>query len=95
MKIIKLKQGENFDRKKKRSRNLKKNKGSYRKLREFMVPNHIDLSTFRKFYHPVLTVEEKEVLLKLGMDPWSIDGLKYVGDCKRLKIELGDKIDKQ
>ena len=31
----------------------------------------------------------------MGMDPWSIEGLKYAGDCRRYKIKLGNKIEKE
>ena len=50
------------------------------------------LAQFRKYYHSVLSVREKEVLINMGLDPWSIEGLKYVGDCRRFKIKLGDPI---
>lgn len=50
------------------------------------------LSQFRKWYHPTLSTKEKEVLLGFGIDPWSVEGIKYVGDCKRYNLQLGDKI---
>lgn len=50
------------------------------------------LSQFRKWYHPTLSTKEKEVLLGLEIDPWSVEGIKYVGDCKRYNLQLGDKI---
>ena len=50
------------------------------------------LSQFRKWYHPTLSIKEKEVLLGLEIDPWSVEGIKYVGDCKRYNLQLGDKI---
>ena len=43
----------------------------------------------------VLTTEEKKILIDMGMDPWSIEGLKYAGDCRRYKIKLGNKIEKE
>lgn len=50
------------------------------------------LSQFRKWYHPTLSTKEKEVLLGLEIDPWSVEGIKYVGDCKQYNLQLGDKI---
>ena len=42
-----------------------------------MVPSELPLAKFRKYYHSVLTTEEKKILIDMGMDPWSIEGLKY------------------
>ena len=58
---------------------------------EYSVPKKMKLSQFRKWYHPTLSTKEKEVLLGLGIDPWSVEGIKYVGDCKRYNLQLGDK----
>ena len=72
--------------------NLKKNKNAYNRLKAIMVPEKMKLAQFRKYYHSVLSVREKEVLINMGLDPWSVEGLKYVGDCRRFKIKLGDPI---
>ena len=62
-------------------------------LKKMMVPSELPLAKFRKYYHSVLTTEEKKIPIDMGMDPWSIEGLKYAGDCRRYKIKLGNKID--
>ena len=92
MKIIEL-PGEMIKKQKKyRHKNLEKNKHAYAKLREQLVPDKMKLSQFRKWYHPTLSTKEKDILLGLGLDPWSVEGIKYVGDCKRYNLQLGDKI---
>ena len=80
------------ERKHMRSINLKKNKNAYTRLKNMMVPHEMKLPQFRKYYHSVLSVSEKETLINIGIDPWSVEGLKYVGDCKRFKIKLGNPI---
>lgn len=92
MEIIKLPSVIEKDRKRKRSNSLKKNKNAYRRLKEMMVPNELKLWQFRKYYHPVLSIKEKEIILNMGLDPWSTEGLKYVGDCRRFRVNLGDPI---
>ena len=92
MEIIKLPSAIEKERKRIRSRNLKKNKNAYNRLKEIMVPQKMKLAQFRKYYHSVLSVSEKEILLGMELDPWSVEGLKYVGDCRRFKIKLGDPI---
>ena len=92
MEIIKLPSAIEKDRKQKRSNSLKKNNNAYRRLKEMMVPNELKLWQFRKYYHPVLSIKEKEIILNMGLDPWSIEGLKYVGDCRRFRVNLGDPI---
>ena len=92
MEIIKLPSVIEKERKHMRSANLKKNKNAYNKLKGMMVPQELKLSYFRKYYHAVLTRDEKMIIIKMGMDPWSVEGLKYAGDCRRYKIKLGDKI---
>ena len=67
----------------------------YNMLKKMMVPSELPLAKFRKYYHSVLTTEEKKILIDMGMDPWSIEGLKYAGDCRRYKIKLGNKIEKE
>ena len=92
MKIIEL-PGEMIEKRKKyRHKNLEKNKHAYAKLREHLVPDKIKLSQFRKWYHHTRSTKEKDILLGLGLDPWSVEGIKYVGDCKRYNLQLGDKI---
>lgn len=92
MKIIEL-PGETIEKRKKyRHKNLEKNKHAYAKLREQLVPDKMKLNQFRKWYHPTLSTKEKDILLGLGLDPWSVEGIKYVGDCKRYNLQLGDKI---
>ena len=92
MKIIEL-PGEMIEKRKKyRHKNLEKNKHAYAKLREQLVPYKMKSSQFRKWYHPTLSTKEKDILLGLGLDPWSVEGIKYVGDCKRYNLQLGDKI---
>ena len=59
-----------------------------------MVPQELKLSQFRRYYHPVLSMNEKKIIINMGLDPWSVEGLKYVGDCRRYKIKLGDAIGK-
>lgn len=92
MEIIKLPSAIEKERKRIRSGNLKKNKNAYNRLKEIMVPQKMKLAQFRKYYHSVLSVKEKEILISMGLDPWSVKGLKYVGDCRRFKIQLGDPI---
>ena len=92
MEIIKLPSAIEKERKHIRSTNLKKNRNAYNRLKSMMVPNEMKLAQFRKYYHPVLSVSEKEVLINMGIDPWSVEGLKYVGDCRRFKIRLGNPI---
>lgn len=89
MEIIKLPSAIEKEQKQRRSKNLKSNKNAYKQLKEMMVPNELKLWQFRKYYHSVLSTEEKEIVLNMGLDPWSIEGLKYVGDCRRFKISLG------
>ena len=92
MKIIEL-PGETIEKRNKyRYKNLEKNKHAYAKLREQLVPDKMKLSQFRKWYHPTLSTKEKDILLGLGLDPWSVEEIKYVGDCKRYNLQLGDKI---
>lgn len=88
MVLVKLPSVVNKERKQKRTIRLKKNKYAYKKLMEMMVPCIMSLSEFRKYYHPVLTTEEKDILLKKGIDPWSLEGLKFVGDCKRNNVKV-------
>ncbi|MBR4344189.1 MAG: hypothetical protein IKP88_16070 [Lachnospiraceae bacterium] len=85
MEIIKLPSEKTKEIKKLRSKNLKKNKNAYNELKKLLVPKEMKLCEFRKYYHPVLSSKEKEMLIGLGMDPWSKEGLKYIGDCKRSK----------
>ncbi|EJU08395.1 hypothetical protein [Fusobacterium hwasookii] len=92
MEIIKLPSEIKKLRKQRRSKNLKKNKNAYRILKEMIVPNELKLWQFRKYYHPVLSIKEKDIVLNIGLDPWSVEGLKYIGDCKRFKINLGEPI---
>lgn len=92
MKIIELSGALIKNRKKYRHKNLEKNKHAYVELRKQLVPKKMKLSQFRKWYHPTLSTKEKEVLLGLEIDPWSVEGIKYVGDCKRYNLQLGDKI---
>lgn len=92
MEIIKLPSVIKKNQKKKRSENIKKNRNAYKRLKEMMVPNELKLGKFRKYYRPMLSNKEKEILLNMGIDPWSIKGLKYVGDCKRFKYTLGNPI---
>lgn len=92
MDIIKLPSAIEKERKHLRSKNLKKNKNAYNRLKNMMVPHEMKLAQFRKYYHSVLSVSEKEILISMGIDPWSVEGLKYVGDCRRFKIKLGNVI---
>lgn len=92
MEIIKLPSVIEKERKHMRSANLKKNRNAYNKLKAMLVPDEMKLAQFRKYYHSVLTVSEKEVLISMGIDPWSVEGLKYVGDCRRFKVKLGEVI---
>ncbi|MGN9163015.1 hypothetical protein [Clostridium sulfidigenes] len=92
MEIIKLPSVVEKERKHMRSANLKKNKNAYSKLKSMMVPQELKLAQFRKYYHSVLSTAEKEIVIKMGLDPWSVEGIKYVGDCKRYKTKLGDPI---
>lgn len=92
MEIIKLPSAIEKERKHMRLSNLKKNKNAYNRLKMILVPEKMKLAQFRKYYHSVLSVREKEVLINMGLDPWSIEGLKYVGDCRRFNIKLGDLI---
>jgi transposase len=76
-----------------RSQHLKKNKGAYNKLKEEMVTNgDMKLHEFREYYRPVLNTKEKKKLMEMHIDPFSVKGLKYVGDCKRAGKELGEEI---
>ena len=92
MKIIELPGATIKRRKEYRHKNREKNKHAYVELRKQLVPRKLKLSQFRKWYHPTLSTKEKDVLLGLGIDPWSVEGIKYVGDCKRYNLQLGDKI---
>lgn len=92
MEIIKLPSEIRKERKHFRSANRRNNKNAYSRLKNIMVPNEIKLAEFRKYYHPVASTQEKEILLCMGIDPWSIEGIKYLGDCKRYKIKLGNPI---
>lgn len=92
MEIIKLPSAVEKERKHMRSINLKKNKYAYNRLKNRMVPSEMKLAQFRKCSHPVLSSKEKEILINMGIDPWSVEGLKYVGDCRRFKIKLGNPI---
>ena len=92
MEIIKLPSEVKKEQRCIRSSNLKTNKKAYNELKEVMVPLKMKLAQFRKYYHPVLSLKEKEVLIDMGLDPWSVEGLKYVGDCKRFKLKLGEPI---
>ena len=92
MEIIKLPSAIEKERKHLRSKNLKKNKNAYNRLKNMMVPHEMKLAQFIKYYHSVLSVSEKEILISMGIDPWSVEGLKYVGDCRRFKIKLGNVI---
>jgi hypothetical protein len=92
MEIIKLPSAIEKERKHMRSTNIKKNRNAYNRLKAMMVPNEMKLAQFRKYYHSVLSVSEKELLIRMGIDPWSVEGLKYVGDCRRFKIKLGNSI---
>ncbi len=89
MEIIKLPSAIEKERKHMRSKRLKSNKNAYKQLKEMMVPSELKLAQFRKYYHPVLSTREKETLINMGLNPWSMEGLKYVGDCKRFNITLG------
>lgn len=93
MEIIKLPSDIEMERKYMRSTNLEKNKNAYNKLKSMMVPQELKLSQFRKYYHSVLSIDEKKIIINMGLNPWSVDGLKYAGDCRRYKIKLGDAID--
>jgi hypothetical protein len=74
-----------------RSQHLKKNKGAYNKLKEELVTNGgMKLYEFREIYRPVLKTEEKKKLMELKIDPFSVRGLKYVGDCKKAGVEIGE-----
>lgn len=92
MEIIKLPSAIERERKHMRSANLKKNKNAYNKLKSMMVPQELKLSQFRRYYHPVLSMDEKKIIINMGLDPWSVESLKYAGDCRRYKIKLGDAI---
>ncbi len=93
MEIIKLPSAAVKERKDLRRKNLKKNRHAYNELKKLLVPKELPLVKFRKYYHSVLTTEEKEILIEMGLDPWSVEGLKYAGDCRRFNVELGTKID--
>lgn len=93
MEIIKLPSAVVKDRKKIRQKNQKRNRNAYNELKKMMVPSELPLAKFRKFYRSVLTTEEKQILIGMGMDPWSVEGLKYAGDCRRYKIKLGKKME--
>ena len=92
MEIIKLPSAVIKERKQLRAKNLKKKKHAYNQLKQLLVPKELKIAQFRRFYHSVLTTNEKEILLKMKKDPWSMDGLKYVGDCKRFKVKIGQEI---
>ena len=92
MEIIKLPSTVEKERKHMRSNNLKKNRNAYNRLKNMMVPSEMKLAQFRKYYHSVLSSSEKETLINMGIDPWSVEGLKYVGDCRKFKIKLGNPI---
>lgn len=92
MEIIKLPSAITKERKSMRATNFKKNKNAYNRLKAIMVPPKMNLGKFRKYYHSVLSKREKEILIDMGIDPWSVEGLKYLGDCRRFKIKLGDSI---
>ena len=92
MKIIELPGTSVKQRKKYRHKNLEKNKHAYAQLKNQLVPKKMKLSQFRKWYHPTLSTKEKDTLIGMGLDPWSVEGIKYVGDCKRYNLQLGDKI---
>ncbi len=92
MKIVGLPKVSVEKRKKIRHKNLEKNKHSYAKLKKQLVPKEMKLYQFRKWYHPTLSAKEKDIVLELGLDPWSIEGIKYVGDCRRYNLQLGDRI---
>lgn len=77
MEIIKLPSAIEKERKHLRSKNLKKNKNAYNRLKNMMVPHEMKLAQFRKYYHSVLSVSEKEILISMGIDPWSVEGLKW------------------
>ena len=93
MEIIKLPSAVVKDMKEIRRKNQKRNRNAYNMLKKMMVPSELPLAKFRKYYHSVLTTEEKKILIDMGMNPWSIEGLKYAGDCRRYKIKLGNKIE--
>ena len=80
------------ERKKIRHKNIEKNKHAYAQLKNQLVPKEMKLYRFRRWYHPTLSTKEKDTLLELGIDPWSIEGIKYVGDCRRYNLQLGDRI---
>lgn len=80
------------ERKKIRHKNIEKNKHAYAQLKNQLVPKEMKLYQFRRWYHPTLSTKEKDTLLELGIDPWSIEGIKYVGDCRRYNLQLGDRI---
>lgn len=92
MEIIKLPSAIRKEHKHFRSINLKKNKNAYSRLKNMMVPKEMKLAEFRKYYHPVASTQEKKILIGMGIDPWSIEGIKYLGDCKRYKVKLGNPI---
>ena len=94
MEIIKLPSAIVKDRKEIRRKNKKRNRNAYNTLKRMMVPSELPLAKFRKYYHSVLTTEEKQRLIDMGIDPWSVEGLKYAGDCRRKMIKWGDKIEK-
>lgn len=92
MRIVELPKITVEKRKKYRHNNFKKNKHAYAQLKNQLVPREMKLYQFRRWYHPTLSTKEKDILLELGLDPWSIEGIKYVGDCKRYNVQLGDRI---
>ena len=94
MEIIKLPSAIVKDRKEIRRKNKKRNRNAYNTLKRMMVPSELPLAKFRKYYHSVLTTEEKQRLIDMGIDPWSVEGLKYAGDCRLKMIKWGDKIEK-
>lgn len=92
MKIIELPKRTVKERKKIRHKNIEKNKHAYAQLKNQLVPKEMKLYQFRRWYHPTLSTKEKDALLELGIDPWSIEGIKYVGDCRRYNLQLGERI---
>ena len=71
VKIIELPKVTVEKRKKIRHTNLQKNRHAYAQLKNQLVPKEMKLHQFRKWYHPTLSTQEKDILLELGIDPWS------------------------
>ena len=95
MEIIKLPSAIRKDRKHLRSANRHNNKNAYSRLKSILVPHDMKLAEFRKFYQPFASTQEKEIHIGMGIEPWSIDGIKYLGDCKRYNVKLGNPIPRQ